>query len=194
MLNCWNYQLNKNTNTQMSSSVLQKATTFYFACLVGVTSAGFRNSASDIALFSTFSAHYNKNYIDAADAQRHMDNFLNNRAKIQAKNAKHTKARFVIDSFADLSDEEFILQKTGARLGRDPVPLKNTTVNEGNHRAASKKNSNRPPIREVDWTHKMTAVRDQQTCGVCWATSAVSVQEAVHAIQYELSEPVLLSE
>ena len=90
-----------------------------------------------------------------------MENFFKNRAKIQAKNANHTKARFEIDGLADLSDDEFIKQKTGARLGRDhPDLLKNTHDND--RRFASKTNNNKrhAPIREVDWTHKMTAVRD----------------------------------
>ena len=89
-------------------SVVKKATTFYFTSyLVGVTSADNRNSATDISEFSAFAARFNKSYLNAADADKRMRNFLKNKAIIQEKNRKHTKARFVLDSFADLSDDEF---------------------------------------------------------------------------------------
>ena len=111
-------------------SVLQKATTFYFTYLVGVTSADRRNFATDISEFMDFVASFNKSYENAADAEKHKVNFLKNKAIIQAKNAKHTKARFALDSFADLTEDEFLQQKTGARM-RDDTLLHNNNANDG---------------------------------------------------------------
>ena len=107
--------------------------------------------------FSAWCAQHNKSYENAADANKHMHNFMKNKAIIQAKNQKHTKARFAIDSLADLSKDEFIKQKTGARLDHPLYILKNNN-DGGNRRLQS---VNEMDITEVDWTHKMSPVRDQ---------------------------------
>ena len=101
------------------SSVLQKASALYIVCLVGVTKAGLQKSAASISEFSEFAARFNKDYSDALEADKHLNNFLVNKARIEAKNTRKTKAKFVLDSFADLSDEEFLKQKTGASLQDD---------------------------------------------------------------------------
>ena len=79
---------------------------------------------------------------------------MRNKARIEAKNAKNTKARFQIDSFADLSDEEFLKQKTGAHFEQEGE------FSEGNRRNLESTSFDISSIQEVDWTHKMTAVKN----------------------------------
>ena len=154
--------------------------------MASLTTAKLEKSTANISEFSNYATLYNKHYANIADADKHMENFLINKARIEAKNAKHTKARFQLDSFADMSDEEFLKQKTGALIEQDG--------DDHNRNLQSSDLFDPSTLKEVDWTFKMTAVKNQQTCGTCWAFAATSVQEAIHAIQYGYREPIHISE
>ena len=114
-----------------------------------------QKNAASISEFSAFTAKYNKDYTDALEADQHLDNFLVNKARIEAKNAKKTKAKFLVDRFADLSDEEFLKKKTGARLPDNDQP---DSQGDGRRRLGSI--SGDYTFEEIDWTHKMTDVKD----------------------------------
>jgi C1A family cysteine protease len=46
---------------------------------------------------------------------------------------------------------------------------------------------------EVDFTKFMTPVKDQKSCGSCWAFAAVQSLESAHAIANNLETPLVLS-
>merc|ERR1712151_524196 len=51
-------------------------------------------------------------------------------------------------------------------------------------------------VSKKDWRQegKVTKMKDQNPCGVCWALSAASTMESAYAIKYKTSPPVLSPE
>ena len=83
--------------------------------------------------------------------------YFEHKQLVKAKNAKKTsKARFDLDKFADLSDDEFILKKTGLALDYDidATNVHEEGIDEENHGRLLY------DFDEIDWRHKITAVKD----------------------------------
>jgi len=119
--------------------------------------------------FSQFIIKYNKHYTEEEYAHR-FENFKASLIRSATKSAKSEKATFGITKFSDLSVEEF--QQT--------VLMKNRIVPTGAPKdIVAPKNVEVPA--SLDWRSKgaVTAVKNQEQCGSCWAFSVTENVESM---------------
>jgi len=125
-------------------------------------------------MFSKWQIKYNKVYATAAEQSHAFDNFKASLERSKLRNAKATNAKFGLTKFSDLSVEEFkakyLTYKPSPHVGELAVPDPAILA---------------APPKKFDWrdTGKVTAVKDQQQCGSCWAFSTTENIESVWMIK-----------
>jgi len=124
--------------------------------------------------FTAFVKKYNKKYTHDEFFPRY-NIFKANYNKIRHHNmGKHTYS-MAVNEFADMTFAEFHSKMTGyKRIDRSYLRSKNTP-----HKKVT------APAPSVDWRTKnaVTAVKNQQQCGSCWAFSTTGSTEGAHAIK-----------
>lgn len=108
--------------------------------------------------------------------------FAENLARIDAQNALPDQTWTAgINEYTDWSNEEFRSKRTGTRPMFTGLPMPTADLQA-------------PPADAIDWRTKdgvLTKVKDQQSCGSCWAFSAVETFESAVAIATGKPAPVL---
>jgi cysteine peptidase B len=126
-------------------------------------------AATTDAEWEAFKAEYGRNYVGDEEVYRHSV-FTKNMAKFAARNAIEESATFGVDEHADWTEEEF-----SALLGYVPE--------EVSIPAAPKLNVAVPASK--DWTGTATTpVKNQKSCGSCWAFSATEQIESDYILQH----------
>ncbi|XP_050238788.1 senescence-specific cysteine protease SAG39-like [Mercurialis annua] len=122
-------------------------------------------------------AEYEKSYRNEEEKLKRFQIFKNNVEFIEKfNNAGEESYKLGINQFADLTNEEFRAFWTaykkpavgGSLMAATPFKYENVT----------------DPPSAIDWTqkHAVTSVKDQGTCGSCWAFSAVGATEGLRKI------------
>jgi cathepsin H len=144
-------------------------------------------SASDAAAFQGFVSKYEKKYSSADELRFRFATYAKNRQYIAEWNARPDESFAMAENeFADMTFEEFSSQRLGVA---DPQKCSAT----GSHVSRSD-----PLPASVDWRTKgvVARVKNQGSCGSCWAFSSVACMESHHAIAtgslVELSEQNLV--
>lgn len=129
--------------------------------------------------------------------------FKNNKQRIDVHNADPSRTYDEgFNQFSDMTDEEFestIFFNVGGMLMNIDVesvsvdPPAGAVAAASEIRASSASGSEvRVGVTAVDWTPKITAIRNQGSCGSCWAFSAIGLVEGglkiKYAASYDLSE------
>lgn len=139
----------------------------------------FSVSSSSLADFNNYVAKYNKAY-DSSEYDLRFDIFRHNNHLINAHNAARKSWTLAINEWTDRTWDEFISE----RRGRVPVFVRGNSTAQyvGAVQDA------------VDWRGRgvVNPVKDQGSCGSCYAFSAISAVESAYAIKtgklYNLSE------
>lgn len=126
-----------------------------------------------MSAFVDFILTFNKTYTTAREYFNRALIFEKNLAYINWHNTAGKPYMLAVNEYADLSWEEFKKMYVGAvpQVGR-----------------VSKKRAPRPSSKilpeSVDWrvTGKVNAIKNQESCGSCWAFSAISTIETNYAI------------
>ena len=131
--------------------------------------------------FEQFKADYGKRYTKDGEEQYRKNIFLRNLIKIQEHNANPKNTYTVgVNQFTDLTQAEFeatYLTLQVPKRSYKEVDVTSTSING-----------------DIDWVAagKVTPVKNQASCGSCWAFSATAAHES--AIMIKTGSPVSLSE
>ncbi|KAK8353569.1 hypothetical protein V6Z12_A05G167100 [Gossypium hirsutum] len=124
-------------------------------------------------------AMHGRVYTDSAEHEKRFAIFKENVERIDAFNNGVEKGyKLGVNKFADLTNEEFHSLHTGYKRQSFELMSNSKPANfrHGNVTAA-------PTV--VDWRKKgaVTSVKDQGSCGCCWAFSAVAAIEGIAALK-----------
>lgn len=131
--------------------------------------------------FFTFKSQYGKHYSSPEEQKYRLAVFNVNLNKIEAHNAKHLPWTLGVNKFADITEEEFAYKFCGC--AKDPKQRSDVMT---------------PMLgdapKRVDWREKgaVTPIKDQASCGSCWAFSTTGTTEGAYFIHS--GELVSLSE
>ncbi|XP_076922208.1 low-temperature-induced cysteine proteinase-like [Bidens hawaiensis] len=135
-------------------------------------------STSD--LFQQWCHHHNKSYPTEEEHLYRFNVFQDNYDYILRHNA-HSNTSYTLDlnAFADLTHHEFKLARlrglSVSHPSADPIRL---------NRGGSGIQSSTEIPKSLDWREKgaVTKVKDQGSCGACWAFSATGAMEGINQI------------
>lgn len=139
--------------------------------------------ASDLQLetsFNSFIKEYRRQYADESERHYRFSQFTANMKIIEEHNAKQTSYVLGITSFTDLSNEEFAARFVlNTVIANKAKSLSSEKEVEGSFGV----NSHGIP-HGIDWVSsgKVTSVKNQKSCGACWAFSTVGAIESAIAI------------
>lgn len=154
---------------------------FVFVLFAVALSMNLRDSE-----FLAFQKQYGKTYSAPEELRYRLAIYQNNLKKIEEHNAKNLPWTLGVNQFADISEEEFAFKFCGC--AKDPKSRAGRVT----------------PIygdapERVDWREKgaVTPVKNQASCGSCWAFSTVGATEGAYFVHsgklVNLSEQQLVS-
>ena len=154
----------------------------------GSSSSKEAPSETELSQFNSFRLNNNKVYSSQAEAGYRFKIFQQNLQKIQKHNANiNTSYTLGVNPFADLTFEEF----KAFYLVEDPEDLQSPRQEQGKLLTFDLSSA---PVKQVDWRKKkvLGEIKNQGSCGSCWAFSAIGVVEAAFALFN--NEKLVLSE
>ncbi|XP_017119747.1 putative cysteine proteinase CG12163 isoform X2 [Drosophila elegans] len=141
-------------------------------------------------LFHKFQVRFGRRYVSTAERQMRLRIFRQNMKTIAELNANEMgSAKYGITEFADMTSSEY-KERTG-------LWQRDEAKSTGGSAAVVPAYAGELP-KEFDWRHKnaVTQVKNQGSCGSCWAFSVTGNIEGLYAVKYgelkEFSEQELL--
>ncbi|KAI9072941.1 hypothetical protein K1719_032573 [Acacia pycnantha] len=163
----------------------------------------FTSNEDIFELFGEWQKEHNKHYQTKEEELKRFEIFKSNLNFIVRKNSKRSSAssyRLGLNQFADLTFEEFSKTHLGENLAEESMMEEAKRMATNNNKMELSRNALCPNApAEWDWRSYgvVTAVKDQDSCGSCWAFSAVGAIEGLHALTtgtlVSLSEQQLVS-
>lgn len=144
----------------------------FIVLLCGAEELGVENQ------FQSFVSHYGKHYVDSSETKYRLSQFAKNLEIIREHNRKQSSYVLGVTKFSDLSSEEF-----GSKFAHNNALMEKSRLMKmpsSNTVGASVQGI----PSSVDWRKKnaVTNVKNQASCGSCWAFSAVGSIEGAYAI------------
>jgi hypothetical protein len=134
---------------------------------------GADRTPEDLQAFQAFQRKYRKVSLSAEDFDFRFNVYVDNRRYVEAINAENRGYILGVNEFSDLTFEEFSAKYLGEVKEQS---LERPTANPNFKLIGSK-----------DWTKegKVTPVKNQGSCGSCWAFSATGSLETAYALKYD---------
>ncbi|KAI7742593.1 hypothetical protein M8C21_011931 [Ambrosia artemisiifolia] len=142
------------------------------------TTTSLRTDEEVNALYESWLVKHGKTYNALGEKDRRFQIFKDNLRFIDEHNSGDHSYKLGLNKFADLSNEEYRMMYTGVKTVGD----KKTLTKVKSDRYAFKSGDSLPEF--VDWRDQgaVTAVKDQGSCGSCWAFSTTGSVEGVNKI------------
>ncbi|XP_030443976.2 cysteine protease XCP2 [Syzygium oleosum] len=167
-----------------SMLLLSVFSAFAFACsamdrefsIVGYAQEDLKSIDKLIELFESWMAKHGKRYQSLEEKLQRFEVFKENLKHIDETNKKVTNYWLGLNEFADLTHDEFMKMYLGLKAER-------RRDFSGDDEESSDKDVVDLP-KSVDWRKKgaVTPIKNQGSCGSCWAFSTVAAVEGINQI------------
>lgn len=139
-----------------------------------------RSNEEVMTMYEEWLVKHHKVYNGLGEKDRRFEIFKDNLGFIDEHNAQNYTYKVGLNKFADMTNEEYRNMYLGTRSDAKRRVMK-TKITTG-HRYAFN-SGDRLPVH-VDWRSKgaVAHIKDQGSCGSCWAFSTIATVEAINKI------------